>query len=93
MTYYLNLLIWRENQHIQNKPVFTAFLKDLYFWTHFPLADFNRRIPVFPEEEVDEELQDEEDDDEEVLGNADDGEWFIQAEDVEKELDSDDDYF
>ena len=93
MTYYLDLLIWRENQHLQDKPAFTAFLKDLYFWTHSPLEDFNRRIPVFPEELKDEELKDEEEDDEEILGNADDGEWFIQAEDVEKELDSDDDYF
>ena len=93
MTYCLDLLIWRENQNLQEKPVFTSFLQDIYFWTHFLLEDFNHISPVFQKEEMEEKLEDEEDDDNEGKENADDGKWFIDSANIVTDMDSDKDYY
>ena len=90
MVYYLDLLILRANARLNKLPFFYIFLGAIQVHTLDPLENFNPKIPI----RVDENVQDDEesdDENEELLYEEDD--WFIYPEDLSYEDNPDDEDF
>ena len=75
-SYYLDLLVWQVNQDLKKLDIFPEFCKCLYFWTHNPLENWSRKIPLFEEFTEDEmdidegEFEDEDNDEVECMVRA-----------------------
>ena len=97
--YYLNLVVWRANVRLRKENPFGAFCKDLWFWTHRPLTDFNYRVPIVTDEDVfddeDEEGNDYDNDIEDSEEEDDTVEWFLDENEFSRDdtIDSSDDEF
>ena len=98
-SYYIDLLVWRGNVNLKKLPVFPQFFMTLWFWTHRPLEDHDRIIPLFEENEDedndewfdDDEIEDQDDYDENGFNDPTDLEWFLKSTEVDQsDIESDD---
>ena len=88
LPYYLDLLIWRINAELKGERTpWQQFCFDLWVWTNQPeLEGFNRRVPMpGGGEEEEQEVEEEEDDIDDVGGDM-DGDWFMDIEGEEEDM-------